>query len=77
MLQKARKSFKLKILTSNPYALKILQTIFAAPAPVKAFRGMGGGGVPLNSENFRVSEELKMRFDDPNSEFIRRHLSTG
>jgi hypothetical protein len=41
-----RKSFKVKILTSNSYALKILQTILAAPAPVKAFRGMGEGGYP-------------------------------
>ena len=46
MVQKACKSFKVKILTSNPYALKILQTIFAAPAPVKAFRGWGEGGPP-------------------------------
>ena len=45
-LEKARKSFKVKILTSNSYALKILQTIFATPAPVKAFRGVGGGGYP-------------------------------
>ena len=38
-------SFVLKILTSKLFALKILQTIFANPAPSKAFRGMGGGGV--------------------------------
>jgi hypothetical protein len=31
-------SFELKILTSNPLPLKILQTLFAEPAPVKAFR---------------------------------------
>ena len=31
--EKARKFFVVKILTSNPYALKILRTIFANPAP--------------------------------------------
>jgi len=28
-----------KILTSKLFDIKILQTLFAAPAPVKAFRG--------------------------------------
>ncbi len=37
-------SFGIKILTSNPYALKILQTHFAEPAPVKVFARGGGGG---------------------------------
>jgi hypothetical protein len=31
-------------MTSNPLALKILQTIFANPAPVAAFKGWGEGG---------------------------------
>ena len=35
-----------KILTSTSYALKILQTLSAKSAPVKAFRGVGGGGYP-------------------------------
>ena len=39
-------SFVLKILTSKSLGLKILQTIFAKPAPVAAFRGVGGGGYP-------------------------------
>jgi hypothetical protein len=39
-----RKFFVIKILTSNSLALKILQTLFAEPAPVKPFRGVGGGG---------------------------------
>ena len=39
--------FIFKILPSNSYALKILQTLFAKPAPVKAFRGVGEGGYPL------------------------------
>ena len=51
MVKVDRKSFKVKILTSNPYALKILQTIFANPAPVKAFSGGGGrGGTPRFQE---------------------------
>jgi hypothetical protein len=40
--------FVLKILTSKPLGLKILQTIFANPAPVAAFREGDGGGYPLN-----------------------------
>jgi hypothetical protein len=43
---KSSKWFGINILTSNPKALKILQTIFAMPAPVKAFKGWGEG-VPL------------------------------
>jgi hypothetical protein len=39
----AHKSFALKILTSKLFAIKILQTLFANPAPSKPFRGMGGG----------------------------------
>ena len=42
----ARKSFVVKILTPKPLALKILQTIFAKPAPSKLFRGWGRGGTP-------------------------------
>jgi hypothetical protein len=47
-LQKACNSFVVKILTSNPYALKILQTLFAKPAPVKAFQRDTGRGVPTS-----------------------------
>ncbi len=43
--EKARKFFVVKILTSNPLGLNILQGIFAHPAPVKAFRGAGGPAV--------------------------------
>jgi hypothetical protein len=39
-------------LTSNPLAFKILQTIFANPAPLKAFQGVGGGGASLQIGNF-------------------------
>jgi hypothetical protein len=41
-----RNSFALKILTLKSSAIKILQTLFANPAPSKLFRGMGGGGIP-------------------------------
>ena len=41
-----RKSFLIKILTPNPYALNILQSIFVKRAPVKAFGGGRGGGIP-------------------------------
>ena len=44
--KKARKSFVVKILTSKPLGLKILQTTLAEPAPVKAFRGEGGTPKP-------------------------------
>jgi hypothetical protein len=40
--------FVIKILTSKSWRLKILQRIFAEPAPVKAFRGVGEGGTSLN-----------------------------
>jgi len=33
------KSFDVKILTSKLFDIKILQTLFAGPAPVKAFEG--------------------------------------
>ena len=46
-LQEASKFFVIKVLTSNPLGLKILQSIFAEPAPVKTFREGGGRGVPL------------------------------
>ena len=51
-LQKPRKFFVVKILIPNSYALKILQTLFANPAPVAAFEKGGGGGVPLKSHGF-------------------------
>src|SRR5271167_4477354 len=45
-LEPGSNSFVLKILTSKPLGLKILQTNFANPAPVKIFKGGGGGGYP-------------------------------
>src|SRR5579864_8273576 len=44
--EKCSKSFVIKILTSKPLGLKILQTLFANPAPVAAFQRGGGGGYP-------------------------------
>jgi hypothetical protein len=37
-------SLVVKILTSKFFDIKILQPLSADPAPVKAFRGWGGGG---------------------------------
>ena len=51
-----RKFFVIKILTSNSLGLKILQTLFAEPAPVKPFRGGWGEGVPPNSPFFPQME---------------------
>jgi hypothetical protein len=44
--ERGSNSFVVKILTSKPLGLKILQTIFVKPAPVAAFRGGQGEGVP-------------------------------
>src|SRR5579862_7460316 len=44
--EKDRNSFVVKILTSKPLALKILQTLFANPAPVRRSSRGGGGGIP-------------------------------
>jgi len=42
--RKTRKIFEINILTSKPYGLKILQTIFAKPAPVAASETAEGRG---------------------------------
>jgi len=47
-LAASTKFFVVKILTPKPLGLKILQTVFAEPAPLKAFRGWGEGGYPDN-----------------------------
>ena len=51
---RAPKSFIVKILTSNSLQLKVLQSIFANPAPVKPFRGRGDGGYPWNVDLFQI-----------------------
>jgi hypothetical protein len=47
--EKGRKSFVVKILTPKPFALKILQGIFAKPASVAASGRVGEGGTPENA----------------------------
>lgn len=65
-------SFVLKILTSKPLGLKILQSIFANPAPVAAFRGVGEGGTPETCY-FPEMDSPKKRSSVPLSEiFFRR-----
>jgi hypothetical protein len=49
----------MKILASNIHALKILQTLFANAAPVKAFRDGGEGGYTSNSHFFPKSNFAK------------------
>jgi hypothetical protein len=46
-------------LTSKLFDIKILQTIFANPVPSKAFRGMGGGGVPRICTVFPNQEQRR------------------
>jgi hypothetical protein len=46
----SRKSFALKILTLKSSAIKILQTLFANPAPRKPFRGREEGGYLESNE---------------------------
>ncbi len=48
-----RNSFALKILTLKSSAIKILQTLFANPAPSKPFTGMGEGGYLKSNQNSR------------------------
>ena len=50
--KKSPKSFVVKILTSKPLGLKILQTLFANPAPVAAFQRRWGRGGPLKPGRF-------------------------
>ena len=66
-LKKARKLFGIKILTPNSHALKILQTTFAKPASVKAFRGMGEGGYP-KTERIPKMELAQMRSPNARTE---------
>jgi hypothetical protein len=51
-----RKPFVVKILTSNHFVIKILQPLFAKPAPSKAFQREGGGGTPLNHDFSKMKE---------------------
>ena len=44
--EKGHKSLIVKMLTSNPLGLNILQTLFAEPAPVRLSEGAGEGVAP-------------------------------
>ena len=73
MLQKRSKFLVIKILTCNSFVLKILQPRFAKAAPVKPFRGEGGGGYTPPAEIFPKQTSLKLRFksQSPNYFFVR------
>jgi hypothetical protein len=55
----SRNSFSFKILTCKPFALKILQAIFAEAAPGKAFRRGGRGGTPAELKFFPEWNSVK------------------
>jgi hypothetical protein len=74
LAKKARKVFEIKILTSNPQRLNILQPIFANPAPVKAFRGWWG--YP-NPKRFPKLELRKSRFRDADSKLFFQVIPTA
>jgi len=57
------KFFVVKILTSNFFDIKILQTLFADPAPVKAFGGWGEGGYPGKPRFSRNGTAWKAPFE--------------
>ena len=66
--QNSANCFVVKILTSNPLALKILQRHFAKPAPVAAFRGGGGRGYPTprhtSPKQNQSSQPISASFDE-------------
>ena len=63
----------MKILTSKLFDIKILQTLFAEPAPSKAFRGMGAGGYP----QFRLPVRQNVPFREGRPNFIFAQKSTA
>jgi hypothetical protein len=75
-LGEASNSCLFKILTSNPYVLKILQSIFAEPAPVKAFRRGGGRGVPEKTYPFPKRNSTPGRSNDTLSKYFFAIIST-
>jgi hypothetical protein len=78
--QKWPKSSVIKILTINSLTLRILQTLFAQPAPVKRFRRVGGAGTPSSREfvlpTLRNETPPKLGFGRPATNFFRE-TSTG
>jgi hypothetical protein len=69
-------SFVLRILTSNRYALKILQPIFAEAAPVKAFQRGWGEGVH-DTTRFSQNETTKKPAMNLSLKIFLRHISTS
>src|SRR5271166_5498552 len=67
-------SFVVKILTSNPLALKILQSIFANPAPVAAFRRWEEGGTSEASDFSQKRTRRKTGRQHFSPEFFCRFL---
>jgi len=57
--QERSKFIVIKILTSNSFVFKILQPLFAKPAPIKPFRGVGGGGYTPLAKIFPKRTRLK------------------
>src|SRR5579863_5563312 len=59
-----------KILNSKSLGLKILQSIFARPAAVAAFRRLGGRGYHTGSRSFPEWDQPTALFPAHNSKFI-------
>ena len=62
--------FAFKFLTSNPYALDIVQTPFAKPVPVKPLRGWGGGGVLPQTSEIPKTAPAETLFRQPTIQFF-------
>src|SRR5579864_7449827 len=71
--QESPKSFVVKILTSKPLGLSILQTLFANPASVAASQRGGGGGYPKIRSISRIETIWKSH---PNPSFSDFFLTT-
>ena len=73
-LEKHPNSFVLNIFTSNPLGLKILQTLFAEPAPVKAFRGWRRRGYSSRSLTFPKRNSFEPRSLARDLDFFRSDI---
>ena len=62
--------FALKFLASNPYALDIVQTPFAKPAPVKPLRGWGRGWVRSQTPEIPQTDPAETLFLQPTIQFV-------
>jgi hypothetical protein len=65
-----------KILTSKLFDIKILPTLFADPAPVKAFRKVGGEGGYPRKHKFSWNETASGATFACNSQVFFREIST-